>query len=226
MPELDIAEVVRGFVTLFAATNPIGSIPNFRLATKYASRQLHWRYALRAVMIAGIALLGCIISGPPLLEALGLSPNSVQLVAETLLFLFSVNMILGRLQVDPLIANADRKRSPSPILPMAFPSIASPGAIVTVVILTYSESTTFTGQTLAVGVLAGVSLLTFALFLLAAGIHRMAGFTGCSVISQVMGVVLAMIAVDTVLSSLTKPNELILDSASVYSSGSGTQTQQ
>ena len=79
------------------------------------------------------------------------------------------------------------------------PSIASPGAILAIVILTDNHTETLSDQAITAGLLLIVLLLTLVLLLAATVINRVIGYTGASVISRVMGIVLATIAVDAIL---------------------------
>ena len=72
---MDASAVIREFVTLFVVIDPIGSVPVFLFATKYVPRALHRRFAIRAVLVATMVLLGFLFFGQFVLEAMGLAPD-------------------------------------------------------------------------------------------------------------------------------------------------------
>ena len=82
------------------------------------------------------------------------------------------------------------------------PSIASPGAMLAIVILTDNHTESLADQAITAGLLMIVLVLTLILLLAASFVHRFIGNTGASVISRVMGIVLATVAVDSVLGGL------------------------
>lgn len=116
-----------------------------------------------------------------------------------MLFLFALSMIFGDSKPQAEIAEAERDHLSSAVFPLAMPSIASPGAMLAIVILTENSSNTWGEQAITAVLLIGVLGITLLLLLAAGVVHRVIGDTGASVISRVMGIVLATIAVDAVL---------------------------
>ena len=88
------------------------------------------------------------------------------------------------------------------VFPLAIPSIASPGAMLAVVILTDNHRQPLEDQAITAGLLILILAFTFVLLLLATKIQKLIGSTGSSVISRVMGIILATVAVDSVLTGL------------------------
>ncbi len=82
------------------------------------------------------------------------------------------------------------------------PSIASPGAMLALVVLTDNHTEPLADQVTTAGLLALVLLLTLVVLLVASAIHKVIGNTGANVISRVMGIILATIAVDSMLGGL------------------------
>ena len=88
------------------------------------------------------------------------------------------------------------------VYPLAIPKIAGPGAMLTVVVLTDDDRFNLIGQLSTVGVLAAVMVLQFIILLAAGPITWLIGIAGVSVISRVMGMLLAALAVTLVVSAL------------------------
>ncbi|MGC8201695.1 MarC family protein [Aliiroseovarius sp. PTFE2010] len=200
---LDSASLIREFVTLLVVIDPIGTIPVYLYAVSGIPRRLHRRFAVRAVLISALILLLFLIGGQVVIETLGLRLGSFQIAGGIVLFLFAMTMIFGETKAALEIAEAERvddgEHLSGSVFPLAIPSIASPGAMLAIVILTENSSNTLVEQAITTGLLMFVLLLTLALLIAANGIHRLIGDTGASVVSRVMGIILATIAVDAVL---------------------------
>lgn len=196
---MDWVSLAREFITLFVVIDPIGSIPVFLYAVAKVPAELHRKFAARAVLIAGVVLLAFLVGGQFMLEVLGLRLGSFKIAGGIVLFLFALTMIFGDSKPDTEIAAAGGNHLTGAVFPLAMPSIASPGAMLAIVVLTDNHSQPITEQVITASLLILVLLLTLIVLLAAAFIHRFIGQTGASVISRVMGIILATIAVDAVL---------------------------
>ena len=197
---MDATALFREFVTLFVLIDPVGTIPVFLFAVTAVPERLHRRFALRAVLIAGAVLLGFLVLGQLALEAIGLDLGSFQIAGGIILFLFALTMIFGETKSDTEIAEAEKDdHLAGAVFPLAMPSIASPGAMLGIVVLTDNRTQSLAEQAVTAGLLLAVLAMTLGLLLAATWIFRLIGHTGVSVISRVMGIILATIAVDAVL---------------------------
>ncbi|MGR3273111.1 MarC family protein [Thalassococcus profundi] len=202
MPELDWPSIIRELITLFVVIDPVGSLPVFYFATATVPAALHWRFALRAVAVATVVLMLFLVAGQLVLEALGLRFGSFQIAGGIILFLFAMSMIFGDAKPAREIEEAERDHLAGAVFPLAMPSIASPGAMLAIVVLTDNNRNSIPDQMVTAGLLLLVLLVTLVLLLLAARLKRVIGGTGANVISRVMGIVLATVAVDAVLGGL------------------------
>jgi len=193
---MDWSNISRELITLFVVIDPIGTLPVFLFATANVPRHLHRRFAVRAVLVAGLVLLAFLVGGQYLLELLGLRLGSFQVAGGVILFLFALTMIFGDPKPEKEIEAAERDHLAGAVFPLAMPSIASPGAMLAIVILTDNHSNPLEDQIITAGLLIIVLALTLILLLLAGRIGRLMGTTGASVISRVMGIILATVAVD------------------------------
>lgn len=199
---MDWTALIREFVTLLVVIDPVGTIPVYLFAVQSVPRRLHRRFALQAVGIATLVLLAFLVGGQFLLETLGLRLGSFQIAGGIVLFLFALTMIFGDSKPEREIEEAERDHLAGAVFPLAMPSIASPGAMLAIVVLTDNHTEPLSDQAITAGLLMLVLALTLAMLLLAGLIHRIIGNTGASVISRVMGIILATIAVDAVLGGL------------------------
>ncbi len=196
---VDWVPLLREFITLLVVIDPVGTIPVYLFAVANVPAHLHRRFALRAVGIATLVLLAFLVGGQVVLETLGLRLGSFQIAGGVILFLFALSMIFGESKPQTEIAQAERDHLSGAVFPLAMPSIASPGAMLAIVILTENSSNTLTEQATTAALLVLVLAFTLVLLLAATFVHRLIGDTGASVISRVMGIILATIAVDAIL---------------------------
>lgn len=201
---IEWSSILREFITIFVVIDPIGSIPVYMFAVRTIPEKLHHRFAIRAVLIATFVLFAFLIGGQLLLDAIGLPLGSFQIAGGLVLFLFALTMIFGESKADQEIAEAEKDDLSSAVFPLAMPSIASPGAMLGIVILTENSTNSFQEQTITAGLLLLVLSITLGLLLAANLIYKVIGNTGASVISRVMGLILATIAVDAVLNGLNR----------------------
>jgi len=210
---VDLQDLVREFITLFVVIDPVGSIPVFLFATAAVPQRLHRSFALRAVLVAAVVLGLFLVVGQIILEAIGLRLGAFQIAGGIILFLFALSMIFGETKAASEIKEAETEDLSGAVFPLAIPSVASPGAILAVVILTDNHSTGVVEQAMTAGVLVLVLVVTFVLLLLASRIQKLIGQTGVSVVSRVMGLILATVAVDSVLQGLEQMGVLALSAA-------------
>lgn len=208
---MNLPDILRELITLLVVIDPIGSIPVFLYAAAKVPERLHRAYALRAVLIALVVLMAFLVGGQFLLEALGLRLGTFRIAGGIVLFLFALSMIFGDSKPQREIDDAGREDLSNAVFPLAIPSIASPGAMLAVVILTDNHRHSVAEQTVTAMLLIGVLALTLVCLLMASRIQRLIGTTGASVVSRVMGLILATVAVDSVLAGLDMMGVLVLD---------------
>ena len=207
---VEIQDLLREFITLFVVIDPVGTIPVFLFATAAVPQRLHRSLALRAILVSALVLGLFLLVGQLILEGIGLRLGSFQIAGGIVLFLFALSMIFGESKAATEIKEAESEDLSGAVFPLAIPSIASPGAILAVVILTDNHSTGVAEQAMTAGVLLVVLAITFVLLLLASKIQTLIGQTGVSVISRIMGLILATVAVDSVLQGLEEMGVLAL----------------
>lgn len=208
-------DLVREFITLFVVIDPVGTIPVFLFATAAVPQRLHRSFALRAVLVSALVLGLFLVLGQIILEGIGLRLGAFQIAGGIILFLFALSMIFGETKAASEIKEAENEDLSGAVFPLAIPSIASPGAILAVVILTDNHSTGLVEQAMTAVVLLFVLAITFVLLLLASKIQKLIGQTGVSVISRIMGLILATVAVDAVLQGLEQMGVLALSTPPV-----------
>jgi multiple antibiotic resistance protein len=197
----DIA--LKEFISLWVVIDPIGTIPVFIAVTAGLSLAQQRMIAVKSTMIATIVLLVFIVGGQLLMEGLNIHLEAFQIAGGIVLFLFATTMIFG----DGKPATEKRQIGGDfnhlAVFPLAVPSLASPGAMLDVVILTDNHRHSIFDQLLTTGVMLSVMLCVLVLLLLAAPIQRIIGEAGANIVSRVMGLILASVAVDHILTAVT-----------------------
>lgn len=196
-----LAELITKLFFLIAVIDPFGSVPVYLEATKQFDKKYKKRIAVRASFIAFLILLFFIILGQFILEGMQVSLDAFQISGGVILFLFALTMIFGegKPTSEKHMIN-DYKHVT--IFPVAIPSIASPGAIMAVVLLTDNHVYNIQQQTLTTFLVFVVVMLTMLLLLLASKVQKRIGEYGITVISKIMGLILAAYAVQSILTGL------------------------
>ncbi|MEW5737156.1 MAG: MarC family protein [Thermodesulfobacteriota bacterium] len=195
-----IQDIIKDFLILWAVVDPIGSIPVFLVATHGYSATAKRRIAGRATLTSAGILLFFIVVGQVLLEGLSIPLPSFQVAGGIVLFLFALSMVFAENKPDNAPEVTDG-HDPA-IFPIAVPNIAGPGSMMAVVVLTDNSRYAISEQALTAAVLLLILLITFILMLTAGAIQKVIGKSGTSVVSRVMGLILAAMAVEIVLSGI------------------------
>ena len=182
------------FVTLFVVLDPFSTLPIFLALTGGLDAAQARRLAVRAVLIAGAVLLFFVIAGQALLQAMGIPLSSFQLAGSVVLFLIGLKTIFGELHQAGDASAPEADHDPA-VFPLAIPSIAGPGTMLTVVLLTDHTHHSIVDQIETVVEIAVVLLLTLGVLFAARVVVRLVGKSGVNVIGRVMGLVLASLAV-------------------------------
>jgi len=200
---LDFA--ITALVTLFVVVDPVGLAPTFLAVTEGLPRRARRDVAVRATTIAGVILVGTALVGDLLFRALGISLPAFRIAGGLLLFAIAFEMVLGvRMRREGQAAEEAIEEHVRNIaaFPLAIPLMAGPGAITATVLLAGRAD----GSTLLVGILLAVvvvvALACLATFLLAGRISRLLGHTGNIVLSRLLGVLLAALAVQYVVDGI------------------------
>lgn len=194
--------LVTEFVKLWVVIDPIGTLPIFLAVTAGLSASAARRVAIRGTLVAAIVLVFFVVGGQVLLGAMDIELSSFEVAGNIVLFLFALSMIFGQSKLEEdqkLMRTADLERA---VYPLAIPGIANPGAMLTVMTLTDNSRFSLAEQaetiTQIVVILGILLLLLFA----ASRIIAIIGNAGASVISRVMGLILASVAVDGIVRGL------------------------
>lgn len=194
--------VFNSFVTLLVVVDPLGLAPIFAALTRGFPAKRKRESAIRGVALGSVILFIFALVGDVLLNALGIGLPAFRIAGGMLLFLLSLDMIFARPTGMRSRSVQEQEQEESDeedisVFPLAIPLLAGPGAITTVLLYTGGANPAQVGIFMAV--LAFVLLLTLISLLLAPRIMALFGDTGANVLSRVLGVLLAALAVQFVL---------------------------
>ncbi len=196
-----LTEIITKVLFLIAVIDPLGTVPVYLEATKLLGLKEKKKVAVRASVIAFLILLFFIVVGQLILEGMDVTLDAFQISGGVILFLFALTMIFG--EGKPTSEKEmikDYKQVT--IFPVAIPSLASPGAIMAVVLLTDNHLYSIEQQVITTILVLAVVVLTMLILLGASVVQKRIGEYGITVISKVMGLILAAYAVQSILTGL------------------------
>jgi len=194
-------------VVFFVVVEPISLIPLFSGLTTGATVRYRRRMALKAVVIAAAILVLFALGGASFLELMGISLQAFRIFGGMLLFLLSLEMVFAResgTRTSSSEAAESKRRADISVFPLAFPFIAGPGALATI-LLWFGPLHLQANAALFAAYLAAVLIvlaIAFVLMVLAEPLMRVIGVTGANVSSRLLGVILGALAVQFVLDGL------------------------
>ena len=187
---------VKAFITLFVIVDPIALAPIFISLTSKYSEEEQGQIARRAVIIAGVILVVFTLIGKWLFEYLGISIQAFQVAAGILLFRIAMDMVFIQPERETEEEEKEAElRDDVSIFPLAIPLVAGPGALSSILILVSETDNYPLGVSMILLVAFIVLAITYLFFRLAKPLAGILGQTGVNVITRVLGVLLAALAV-------------------------------
>lgn len=193
--------LVTALATLFVAVDPLGLAPIFAGLTQEMDAATRRRIALIAPLLAFLILVFFALFGGTLLGALGIELPAFQVAGGLLLFYAAFEMIFADRSQRKGKSAQDVVPEDSLTLaafPLAIPLMAGPGAITAVILLAPKFGTEPEGLGAMVGVVGGICLMCLICFFIADQLTRLLGAIGRTVLTRLLGVILAALAVQFV----------------------------
>lgn len=199
MPSYDL--LFNAFVTILVTIDPPGLAPLYLAVTRGMNREQRAQVSIRASIIGFFILAMFALVGAKVLSVLGITLPAFRVAGGLLLFFIAFEMVFEK-RNDRKEKSAETAITKDHIrnvaaFPLAIPLIAGPGAISAIVLLSGSLPTA-TGQMSLIGIIFVCLLLTYLVFVLAERIDRLLGETGRSILTRLLGVILAALAVQFV----------------------------
>ncbi|MEH6633601.1 MAG: MarC family protein [Halopseudomonas aestusnigri] len=201
---LDLA--LTAFVSLFVIIDPLGLLPIFIGLTQGADAAHKRKMAIKGVLIGGTILVFFALLGDRFLEVLGVGLPAFRIAGGVMLFLIALEMVFDKRSKRRENNAEELKESQShedvSVFPLAIPLISGPGAIASIMLLMSANKDDVVSQAAILSVLAAVLLLCLILFFMADKLEKFIGDTITHIISRVLGIVLAALAVQYILDGL------------------------
>lgn len=196
-----LQELVSAFVTLFVTIDPAGLAPLFLALTAGMSRIERRQVGGRASLIAFFILVLFALAGTAILGVFGITIHAFRIAGGLLLFTIAFEMVFERRRERQETSarraiTADEIRHIA-VFPLAIPLLAGPGAISATILLSGTFASV-AGRLALILIVALNLALTFAIFLVSERVDRLLGVTGRIVLSRLLGVILAALAVQFV----------------------------
>lgn len=199
---MTVEMLATAFVALFVVIDPIGLAPIFVALTQGMTKEERNRIALRAILVSLglLAIFG--FFGQALLELIGIGMPAFRISGGILLFLIAVEMLFEKRSERREKQGAPTAGSDPSVFPLAMPLIAGPGGLATMILLVSNNSGEPAAQVGVMLMMVSVLALTWMLFRLGGLIERGLGHTGVVVVTRLLAILLAALAVQFVVDGL------------------------
>lgn len=186
-------EIVKSVITLFVVIDPIGIVPLFASFTEKMQPKDRRSISQTATVTAGVLLLVFAIAGTQIFAIFGIDVFSFMIAGGILLFIVSIELLTH----GAWRFGQDVRRDDSGVVPLAFPLLAGPGSITSVIILYQTSGiiTTILSITIVIS-------LTYIILLLVNPIYRVLGRRGSMVVTRVFAVLVAAFAVQYIVEGI------------------------
>jgi multiple antibiotic resistance protein len=194
------------FVALLTICNPAGALSLFVGMTSDYSPAEKKIAALKTALAVATVLLSVTWAGSHILSAFGVTTSGLEVAGGIIIAMMGLSMLHDKTSA---IAHSDNEsqavqEKPSiAVVPMAIPIVAGPGAMTTIILATQK----FPGLQEKLGIsliCLGISLIIFISLYFAAGIGRILGQSGLSILTKIMGMLLTAIAVQMIASGVVE----------------------
>jgi multiple antibiotic resistance protein len=194
------------FTTFFATIGPPDVAAIFAALTHDQSGKERRATALKGALLGGGILLFFGLFGEFILHSFGITLPALRTAGGILLLLIAVDMVFARPSGGTTATREEQDEAAHKqditVFPLATPLIAGPGAMGAAILLVAEAEGDKAETAVVLAAMLGVVLLTFVLMLVATQVQRVLGVTGLHVVSRVMGVLLAALAVQFVFDGI------------------------
>jgi multiple antibiotic resistance protein len=200
----DLPALIAAFTTLFIIIDPMGLAPIFLALTSGMTKAQRRAIAIRASLIGGALMLAFLFLGEALLGFIGISMPAFRIAGGVLLFLTALEMLFQKRQArrEDNATEVETHDDPS-VFPLAMPLIVGPGAITTIILLAGQANGTADLAAVA-AVMFTVLASVFVAFLLAPYLERLLGKTAINILTSLLGMLLAALAVQFILDGVSQ----------------------
>ncbi len=201
-----LEKMLNMFIVLLVVVDPVGVTPVFGALTRGGGELHRRRMAVKGTLLAAGILLIFALIGDWLLTTLGITLPAFKIAGGMLLFLIAIDMVFARQSGGRSATGREqeeaRHKEDISVFPLAFPLIAGPGALTTILLMVGESHGNPLYFISMIGVLLVILLLTLVCLLMAGRLMKILGETGANVMDRLFGVILAALAVQFVLDGI------------------------
>ena len=202
---MDVNFAATAFATAFTIVDPVGMVPATLSVTAHATTEQRRRVTDRAVLVAGAIIVFMALVGHYFLTYLGITLPAFGIAGGILLLLIAIDMLFARpsrAKTDPDSLHEPAEAENVAVCPLAIPFIAGPGTIATVLLL-INLSKGNTEKLMIIYLAYGAALLVTWLCMRSAElVMRFLTRTGVNVLTRLLGIIMAALAVQFILNGL------------------------
>lgn len=191
-------QVITVFLGFFAIMNPIANTAAFAGLAGDKSKTEQKRIAIKALLITFIIILVFSCLGKAIFHLFGITIDALRITGGILVFVVGYHMLNGH--GSKLHSAQDNDDSDLAVSPLAVPLLAGPGTIATA--MNFSASGGVMGILTTVGVFAILCIITFICFIFSSRILSVIGKSGLSIVTRLMGLILAVIGTQMIIVGL------------------------
>lgn len=198
----------QAFITLLVVIDPFLVVPMFVGLTRNDTLAKKRKTAFKACGLATIILLSFAFAGDKLLDIMSISEPAFRIAGGFLLLLTAIDMVMANSHSGLVSTTSDENeesatREDVSVFPLAIPMIAGPGALTSLVVLMrQAESMPYYMTPGVVIILLIVLIITYISLLLGDQLMRVLGVTGTNVLTRVFGIILAALAVQSIINGI------------------------
>jgi multiple antibiotic resistance protein len=199
-------EYIKIFTALLGIVNPIGAVPLFISMTASQSEQARRRTGMLSAFTVAVVLIAACVLGESLLWFFGVSLAAFRVGGGILVMLLAITMFNAQLsgsKATPEETKEAEEKDDIAVVPLAIPLLAGPGAISTVIIFG-EQPPGWAHKGLLIACCVLVSITVWITLRMAIPIGAWLGKTGVNIVTRLMGLLLAAIAVEIIASGLSK----------------------
>lgn len=203
---IDINYAVYSFAALFLIVDPLGNVPVFHSLLEMHNIEDRNQIIRRAVAIAAIVLILFTIVGNRIFQLIGIDLYSFKIAGGILLFIIAIEMLFGRKTRTKSTMEEERdamSRDDIVVMPLAIPLLAGPGAI-TMSIVLFNQAENFIDMIILFANIVLVFTISYIILVKSDVVFKLLGTTGTKVVRRLMGLILASIAVQFIITGIAE----------------------
>jgi len=201
---MDFVIATKMFAALFAIMNPLTNLPIFLSVTDGKTAKQHAAIAFTGAVSAFVILMVVLFTGNHILTFFGITVNDFRIAGGLLILAIAHSMLhveTSRISHSPEESDEGREKNNPGLFPLAIPLLAGPGSMTTVIVFAH-KAHGLPDKLLCAGVLFVICALIYITFAMGERVGEWLGSTGMNIVTRIMGMLLAAIAIGMILDGL------------------------